>query len=169
MRVKVNFLDNISARAVVAGVASSWASDAPGWYHIVERRKMNNQGFEALMWTIAQSWSTGEPRAAADCFTEDVVYVEPPDRQHYAGRDAVYELSGGDDPSPMTMTWHHLVFDAQRQIGVGEYTFRGRRQFHGIAIVELRDGRISRWREYQYQHDADWLDFIGDSRFIGDR
>lgn len=118
------------------------------------------------MWTIAHSWRTGESRTAADCFAEDIVYVEPPDRQRYEGRPALYELSGGDDPSPMSMTWHHLVFDPEQQIGCGEYTFRGRRQFHGLVIVHVHEGRIRRWREYQYHDDdRDWETFVGDSRF----
>jgi hypothetical protein len=100
-----------------------------------------------------------------DCFTDDIVYVEPADRQRYVGRSAVFELSGGDEPSAMSMTWHHLAFDPEAQIGFGEYTFRGRRQFHGVVIVQVRDDRIRRWREYQYHDELDWIQFIGDSQF----
>lgn len=118
------------------------------------------------MWTIARSWSSGDARTAADCFAEDIVYMEPPDRQRYVGRPALYELSGGDDPSPMSMTWHHLVFDPEQQIGCGEYTFHGRRRFHGLVIVHVHGGRIRRWREYQYHDDdRDWTAFVGDSHF----
>lgn len=126
---------------------------------------MDRQGFEKLLETIARAWSTGDPRAAADCFTEDAVYVEPPDRQRYVGRAELFELSGGAQPPSMSMIWHHLAFDAERQIGFGEYSFRGRRQFHGIVIVQLRGDRVSRWREYQYHDETDWTEFIGDSRF----
>jgi ketosteroid isomerase-like protein len=130
---------------------------------------MDRQSFEELMHTLARAWSTGDPDAAVNCFTEDVVYVEPPDRQRYVGRAAVYELSGGAEaigqPPSMSFTWHHLFFDPARQIGAGEYTYRGGRQFHGVALVQLRDDRISRWREYQYHDQADWEEFVGDSRF----
>jgi hypothetical protein len=126
---------------------------------------MERQGFEELLEAIARAWSTGDPQTAADCFAEDAVYVEPPDRQRYVGRAELFELSGGDEPAPMSMVWHHLAFDAAQQIGFGEYTFRGRRQYHGIVVVQLRGERISRWREYQYPHEADWTEFIGDSRF----
>jgi len=119
------------------------------------------------MRSLAQAWTTGDARTAADCFTDDVVYVEPPDRQRYVGRAEVFELSGGHAPTAMSMTWHHLVFDPDQQIGFGEYTFRGRRQYHGIVIVQIRADRIARWREYQYSDDTDWSDFIGDSRFTG--
>ncbi|WP_179266279.1 nuclear transport factor 2 family protein [Asanoa hainanensis] len=117
------------------------------------------------MRTIERAWSTGDAAAAAACFTEDAVYVEPPDRQRYVGRAELVELSGGDDPRPMSITWHNLVFDPVRQVGVGEYTFRGRRQFHGMAIVQVEEGKIRRWREYQFESQLDWPDFAGDSHF----
>jgi hypothetical protein len=126
---------------------------------------MDRPGFDALMHGLARAWSTGDARTAADCFTDDIVYVEPPDRQRYVGRDAVFELSGGNEPAAMSMTWHHLAFDPEQQIGFGEYTFRGRRQFHGIVIVQIRGDRVARWREYQYPDDTDWVQFVGDSRF----
>jgi ketosteroid isomerase-like protein len=126
---------------------------------------MDRHAFVQLMQTVARSWSTGDPRAAADCFADDTVYVEPPARQRYAGRAQLFELSGGEEPSGMSMTWHHLAFDAEGQVGFGEYTFRGRRQYHGVAVVQVRDGRIRRWREYQYHDEHDWHTFIGDSTF----
>jgi hypothetical protein len=126
---------------------------------------MDVRGFDGLMRTLAHAWSTGDARAATDCFADDIVYVEPPDRQRYVGLAALFELSGGDDPSPMSMIWHHLAFDPERQIGFGEYTFRGRRQYHGIVVVQLREDRIARWREYQYPDEMEWIQFIGDSRF----
>jgi ketosteroid isomerase-like protein len=126
---------------------------------------MNAADFTSLMSRLADAWSTGDVDAATDCFADDVVYVEPPDRQRYVGRDAIFELSGGSDPPRMSMTWHHLVFDPETGVGVGEYTFRGRRQYHGLAIVHCSGGRIRRWREYQYASDLDWASFVGDSGF----
>jgi hypothetical protein len=128
-------------------------------------RLVNAHQFVAMMETVARGWSTGDARSAADCFTADAVYVEPPDRQRYVGRGEIYELSGGDDPSPMSMTWHHLAFDEERQVGFGEYTFHGRRRYHGMTVVLVRDERIHRWREYQYQDERDWEEFVGDSGF----
>ncbi len=132
---------------------------------------MDRQSFDELMRSLARAWSTGDPEAAVNCFTDDVVYIEPPDRQRYVGRAAIYELSGGAEaigrPPSMSFAWHQLFFDPERQTGAGEYTFRGRRQYHGVALVQLRNDRISHWREYQYQHDADWEEFVGDSQFTG--
>jgi hypothetical protein len=39
------------------------------------------------------------------------------------------------------------------QVGVGEYTYKGTHQYHGIAIMKFDRGRISEWREYQYESD----------------
>ncbi|MGH2636821.1 MAG: nuclear transport factor 2 family protein [Actinomycetota bacterium] len=124
---------------------------------------MDHREFVALMETIRESWNAGDTRRALDCFTDDAVYLEPPDEQRYDGRAQLFEFFGGDDPPPMRMEWHHLVVDGD--VGVGEYTYRGHGQYHGIAIVQLRDGRVARWREYQYASDLDYGEFVGPSRF----
>jgi hypothetical protein len=126
---------------------------------------MTSDEFDALMRQIARGWNTGDPDLAARCFAPDIVYVEPPDRQRYVGWAEVRELCGGDAPSPMSMTWHHLLFDEHRQRGAGEYTFRGQRQYHGLVLVEMRGGLVRRWREYQYVSDMPWDEFVGDSAF----
>jgi hypothetical protein len=61
----------------------------------------------------------------------------------------------------MQMKWHHLAFNAQEQVGYGEYTFKGNHQYHGIVTVVIKAGKIFRWREYQYQSDTAWDDFVG--------
>jgi len=80
--------------------------------------------FAALMERIATGWNTGNAAGAADCFTEDAVYMEPPDRQRYEGRAALFDFFGGNQQPPpqMSMTWHHLAFDTPTQTGFGEYT-----------------------------------------------
>jgi hypothetical protein len=82
-----------------------------------------------------------------------------------SGRPQCRTLSAAEECSEPVDRLGRAYFDPERQIGAGEYTYRGRRQYHGVALVQLRDERISRWREYQYQHDADWEEFVGDSRF----
>src|SRR5688572_20826054 len=68
--------------------------------------------FAAVMDRIAKGWNTGDAAGAADCFTVDAVYMEPPDRQKYVGRRALFEFFGGHErpPPKMKMTWHHLAF-----------------------------------------------------------
>jgi len=119
--------------------------------------------FRNLLEKVATGWREGDSRIAAGCFTTDAVYLEPPDRQVYSGRDELFEFFGGENPPTMSMVWHHLVFDASEQRGVAEYTFKGENQYHGIVIIRCRDGLISHWREYQYRNELPWREFVGDS------
>jgi hypothetical protein len=123
--------------------------------------------FGALMGRIATGWNTGDAAGAADCFTDDAVYMEPPDRQRYEGRAALFEFFGGNQhpPPKMSMTWHHLAFDAPTQTGFGEYTFEGSRRYHGIVVVKLRSGKVALWREYQQMSPLPWETFAGPSVF----
>ncbi len=50
------------------------------------------------------------------------------------------------------MRFHVLAFDEEAQVGAGEYAFGSEGEAsadHGVAVVELEDGRIRFWREYQ--------------------
>lgn len=123
--------------------------------------------FQALMTTVSDGWNEGNARKAADCFTEDAVYSEPPRKQLYRGRAQLYDFFGGaskPDP-PMKMAWHHLVFDEATQVGAGEYTFEMNKRYHGVVMVRIRDGRIANWREYQYESTLGWDEFAGENRF----
>ena len=124
---------------------------------------MERAEFVELMEAIAESWNAGDTLGALERFTDDAVYMEPPDEQRYEGRDELFEFFGGDDPPQMHMEWHHLVVDGD--VGVGEYTYRGHGQYHGLVIVRVREGRISHWREYQRRSDLPWAEFVGPSRF----
>ena len=123
--------------------------------------------FEILMQTIADGWNKGNARKAADCFSEDAVYVEPPDRQLYRGREELYEFFGGDHGPeiPMQMTWHHLAFNEEEQVGFGEYSFQAQGKYHGIVTVKLQNGLVQFWREYQYKSELNWKEFTQHNPF----
>lgn len=128
---------------------------------------LSSEQFKDLMNKVAEGWNEGDAAKAAGCYTEDAIYTEPPDKQVYIGKIALFEFFGGDmgtDP-PMKMTWHHLAFDEEKQVGFGEYTFQMNSKYHGIVIVKIRAGQISNWREYQYESHLDWTDFIGVNAF----
>lgn len=129
--------------------------------------KFTTDEFERLMQIVAEGWNEGNAHKAADCFSEDAIYVEPPDRQLYHGRAELYEFFGGDSgpDRPMKMTWRHLAFNEEEQIGFGEYTFAMNRRYHGIVVVKIESGRIKGWREYQYQTELNWKDFTGRNPF----
>ena len=128
---------------------------------------LNTHQFEKLLQNLAEGWNTGDAGRAADCFTGDAIYLEPPDKQVYKGREALQAFFEETARiAPMQMTWHHLLFDEEKQIGVGEYTFAwNARILHGIVILQLAGGRIKRWREYQYPSSVDWENFVGESAF----
>ena len=118
--------------------------------------------FQALLRNLAEAWNSGESRRAAECFTEDAIYTEPPDKQVYRGREALFRFFGGaaGRPGQMTMRWHHLAFDPDTQIGFGEFSFRYGTTVHGIAVVRLRQGKIANWREYWGESTLPWDQFI---------
>jgi ketosteroid isomerase-like protein len=118
--------------------------------------------FEAVLHTLAEAWNDGNSRRAAECFTEDAVYTEPPDKQVYRGRNALFRFFGGGAgrPGQMTMRWHHLAFDQESQVGFGEFSFRYGTTVHGVAVVRLRGGKIANWREYWYESALPWDQFI---------
>jgi hypothetical protein len=130
-------------------------------------RTSTTEEFRRLMSTVAEGWNEGNARKAAECYTEDAVYTEPPDKQVYVGRKALYEFFGGGKKAepPMKMVWHHLAFDEEVQLGFGEYTFQMNNRYHGIVVVKVRDGKICNWREYQYKSNLEWKDFVGKNEF----
>jgi ketosteroid isomerase-like protein len=130
-------------------------------------RSMTTSEFRDLLDKVAAAWERGDADAAADCFAEDAVYSEPPDRQLYQGRAQLYEFFGRNQspPPPMSMTWHHVVFDEERLIGAGEYTFQGRNRYHGAVLIRIVNGKIANWREYQYRSGHTWDEFVGVNRF----
>ena len=151
----------LSFIAIILFASSLWANaNSPG-------NKITAAQFKSLMQTVAAGWNEGDAKKAADCYTEDATYTEPPDKQVYAGRKALYEFFGGErkPEPPMKMTWHHLAFDEASQIGFGEYTFQMNNQYHGIVIVKIWSGKISNWREYQYKSDLEWREFAGKNDF----
>jgi uncharacterized protein YggL (DUF469 family) len=131
--------------------------------------KLNTAEFQQLVNTVASGWNEGNARKAASAFAENAIYVEPPNQQHYVGREALFKFFGGNNgrPGQMQMVWHHLVFDEAQQLGVGEFTFRQGTdyQVHGTAMIKVTNGLISHWREYLSKSSLPWKEFVGDSKF----
>jgi ketosteroid isomerase-like protein len=107
-------------------------------------------GFHALVEGLGRAWEAHDVEAAVACFTDDAVYMEPPDEQLFRGAD---ELRGYF--APLTPGEYFRIdawwFDAAEQRGAVEFTFgtEGEPEAdHGVALIDVRDGRIARWREY---------------------
>jgi hypothetical protein len=98
--------------------------------------------FRATLDSVAAGWNSDRSEAAASCFTEAAVYLEPPDRQLFRGRAAIRAIFAASihPARPDRMAWHAVAFDSVRQAGFGEYTYRGSRNYHGIAVLQLETG-----------------------------
>jgi len=118
--------------------------------------------FRELLESLATAWNEGDADTAAHCFTPDAVYTEPPQKQVYRGRDELFEFFGGTAgrPGQMAMTWRTMVFDARSQTGMGEFSFEYGSLVHGVAVISLKGGLISQWREYWYESEKPWKEFV---------
>jgi uncharacterized protein YciI len=108
-------------------------------------------GFREILGRVERGWSTQDTDLALSAFAPDAVYMEPPDLQLYRGHSELRPYFGALTAGYF-MRFHHVWFDEASQTGGGEYSFGkegARTADHGVAVVELRDGRIAVWREYQ--------------------
>jgi hypothetical protein len=128
---------------------------------------IDEEEFIRIAADIAKGWNEGNAALAARHFSNDAVYEEPPKKQFYRGQKSIYEFFGGEKgfDKPMRMKWHNLAFNSAQQCGFGEYTFAMNNQYHGIVVMKFEEGRIVKWREYQYKSDLDWKTFAGESGF----
>jgi uncharacterized protein YciI len=116
-----------------------------------ESTRITPAQFRELMQRVERGWSTQDTELALSAFTPDAVYMEPPNLQLYRGQAELRPYFGALTPGTF-MRFHRLLFDEPSQTGAGEYSFgtEGQRVAdHGVAVVELREGRIAFWREYQ--------------------
>ena len=123
---------------------------------------LDERGFKTLMNNIAKGWSTQNTELALSSFDEDAIYTEPPNIQFYRGHDQLRPYFDALE-ARHKMEFHNLWFDEKSQTGAGEYTFSGGNDIadSGVVIVELKDGKIKFWREYQRKGPADFEEFIG--------
>lgn len=123
--------------------------------------------FQNLLDTLARGLNTGSAKLAADCFTEDAKYSSPPDPLVREGRAALFEYFGGEKgrAHPMSMLWHHVVYDPASRIGMAEYTFTYEIRTHGVAVIRITSGKIANWREYEVQSRMGWEEMIGENNF----
>lgn len=111
---------------------------------------------------LATAWTTQDTDLGLVCFTEDAVYMEPPDVQFYRGHEQLRPYFAALKPG-MFMKWHSLMFDEATQTGAGEYTFGMTDQpqaDHGVAVVTIEQGVIAFWREYQRKGPQPFTQFL---------
>lgn len=125
---------------------------------------MTREEFTNLLEQLSQAWRDRRYSAAAACFAHDVGYADPL-RYSFQGREALESFFTADDGCSQIITLHLTLFDESQQLGLVEYTYRGSHQYHGVALIQIRDRLISRWREYQHVSELDWETFVGATAF----
>jgi hypothetical protein len=124
-------------------------------------KALTTRDFKPLMQNVAEGWSTRNSALALQSFDPDAIYMEPPNIQYYRGHAELkpYFDALGENHR---MTFHALWFDEKTQTGAGEYTFSYGKDTSnvGIAVVELKNGKIAFWREYQQKGPTNFPDFI---------
>ena len=129
--------------------------------------RLNKREFQSLLQTVADGWNSNRASLAADCFADDAIYSAPPDAEIRRGKRQLFDFFGGGKgrDQPMQMKWHHVIFDEEQQIGVGEYTFTYRIRTHGVVVVRIVNGKIANWREYEKESPLEWKQFVGENLF----
>lgn len=123
--------------------------------------QLSTAEFKELMDNIARGWSDQDTDLALSSFDEDVIYMEPPDIQYYRGHEQLRPYFDALEPRHK-MVFHNLWFDENSQTGAGEYTFSYGKDTAdtGIVVVELKNGKIVFWREYQRKGPVDFKKFL---------
>lgn len=112
--------------------------------------QLTEAAFDLLLDTLARAWETQDTATAVNLFTVDAIYMQPPDVQLFVGQAQLASYFGALQPGT-SMRWHNVWFDVPTQVGAGEFTFGTvgeENATHGVAVLRLRDGRISSWHEY---------------------
>ncbi|MDC8012459.1 nuclear transport factor 2 family protein [Tahibacter soli] len=125
---------------------------------------LTTDDFRALLARLATLWAARDYATLVRLFSPDVRYADPL-RYRLDGRDALLAFFQNDDGLPQRTQWHAAVFDAATQTGAAEYTYDGTHRYHGVALVRLRDGLITHWREYQHVDAREWRDYVGATFF----
>ena len=123
---------------------------------------MTRDEFEALIQRLADAWGAQDTERAVACFTDDAVYIQPPDEQLVVGRDQLRAYFEPLEPGTY-LRLDNVWFDEGRQRGAVEFTFGEGDQEpvdHGVTIVDVADKRIRAWREYLVKGPADMDRFL---------
>lgn len=120
---------------------------------------MTRQEFVDLLRRMEEGWNASDRDMVIACFAEDVFYTDPL-RYVCRDRDELYGFFDVPEGAPERSTWHTIVFDEETQTGAAEYTYEEAHRYHGLVLVQVANGLVTEWREYQHTSDLDWEDYI---------
>lgn len=125
---------------------------------------MTADAFRTLLARLADGWTRRAYDEVAAHFAEQVQYADPT-RYRLDGRAALLDFFRNDEGMEQRTTFHTVVFDEARQVGMAEYTYEGTHRYHGAVVVKVAGGLITHWREYQHVDPRTWEEFAGETRF----
>lgn len=123
---------------------------------------ISEKEFRNLMNNVANGWSNQDTELALSSFDIDAIYMEPPNIQYYRGHKQLRPYFNALT-AEHSMKFHHLWFNPVTQTGAGEYTFSyGKNTADtGIVVVEIQNGKIMFWREYQRKGPVNFSEYLG--------
>ena len=116
---------------------------------------MTRGEFSAALDGLARAWQERDYERAASYFAEGVQYIDPL-HYHHRSRSEVLRFFQDDQGQPQRTVWRTILFDEELQIGAAEYSYQGTYGYHGVTLIEVRDGQFARWREYQHTSELEW-------------
>jgi ketosteroid isomerase-like protein len=112
-----------------------------------------NPGREVFMRRV-DAWLAADLDAYMDCWADDMVIELPSGVIEGAQKYRKLVAAGFDWAEPVAFDIHHLAFTDQGA-ALADWTIRARRreddvliEWRGLSVCELRDGKITWWREH---------------------
>ena len=114
------------------------------------------------MHRLARAWAELDADAAADCFSPDATYMQPPDVQYYTGTEQLRAYFSPLEEGTY-LEYRNLWFDEATQVGCAEFSFGVQERpeaDHGTIVVQLDGGLIGHWREYVQKGPSSFEEFL---------
>jgi hypothetical protein len=130
------------------------------------KNQLSSAQFQLLLQTVREAWLAGQAERVVECFVPGAILSLPPSRG-VVGRDSLLQVfgTGPKTEPPKSIEWHHVIFDADQQIGAVEFSMQRHIPSHGVIIIKVSGGLISNWRQYMIASDLTWEKFIGLNEF----
>ena len=119
---------------------------------------MTGDEFQSMLKSLAGGWTSRDYPKVIGCFSADVFYSDPL-RYAFSDSSSLLAFFEDDDGRPQKCEFHYALFDEPRQVGAAEYTYEGTFRYHGTVWIEVKNDKISRWREYQHKSEKSWEEF----------
>jgi ketosteroid isomerase-like protein len=101
------------------------------------------------------AWLAADLDAYMDCWSDDMVIELPSGAIEGAKKYRRLVAAGFAWATPVSFDVHHLAFEEGTDVALADWTIRARRseddvliEWRGLSVCELRDGKITWWREH---------------------